>query len=346
MSVAPGLAPLGLSGPRVGRARLSLVAPCYNEVGNVGELYERVVAALGSQTDLEWEIIFIDNASTDGTLAAIRALIERDGRVRAIANARNYGPVRSIYHGMMQANGDAVVLVASDLQDPPELLPEFVRLWRSGAEVVLAVKESSEEPLPLFLLRSAYYRLVSTFSNVELTAHATGFGLYDAAVIRVLRTIPDTYPYFRGLVHDLGFSIQTVTYRQPLRRRGITKNNLLTLYDQGMLGVTNHAKVSLRLATMLGFVVAGLCLMVAMVYLTLKLLYWNDFPAIGQAPTVVGLFFIGAVQLFFIGLLGEYVLAIHTQVHRRPRVLERVRLNFPPGELDARTDTTMEGGQT
>jgi glycosyltransferase involved in cell wall biosynthesis len=307
---------------------VSVVVPCYNEVDNIPELHARLVRAFEGQA-VEWELIFIDNASTDGSQAVVKDLIARDRRVRLIANVRNFGPVRSPFHGLLQARGDAVILMAGDLQDPPELVPSFLDHWRGGARIVLAVKESSEESPLLYAIRTAYYRLISRLSQLELTRHATGFGLYDREVMDTLREIPDTYPYFRGLIHELGFSMAKVTFRQPQRRRGLTKNNFYTLYDQGMLGITNHSKVPLRIATMVGFVVGACSLLVAFGYLVAKLLLWNKFPNIGQAPTVIGLFFFSSVQLFFIGLLGEYVLAIHTQVHRRPRVVERERVNFP-----------------
>ncbi|MEB3221131.1 MAG: glycosyltransferase family 2 protein [Candidatus Sericytochromatia bacterium] len=322
--------------------RVSVVVPCFNEVDNVGELHARIAGVLEGQ-GVEWELIFIDNASTDGTREAIVALIARDPRVRLIVNVRNFGPVRSPYHGLLQASGEAVILMAADMQDPPELLPSFLARWREGARIVLAVKESSEESPVLYAIRTAYYRLISRLSQLDITRHATGFGLYDRVVMDALREIPDTYPYFRGLIHELGFPMARVTFRQPQRRRGLTKNNFYTLYDQGMLGITNHSKVPLRIATMVGFLVGACSLVVAFGYLVAKLLLWGQFPNIGQAPTVIGLFFFSSVQLFFIGLLGEYVLAIHTQVHRRPRVVELERVNFP--EINAVVEPPADGAR-
>lgn len=309
------------------RRKISVVAGCYNEEGNIGELYNQLSTVAAELGAYSWEFIFIDNASTDGTVGILRRLAERDERVKVIVNARNFGAVRSGYHALMQAQGDAVVAMASDLQDPPQLIKEFVAKWEEGFRVVLAVKTHSQEAKLFYLMRTAYYSTVKRMADIELTPHSTGFGLYDRAVVDVLRKMDDPYPYFRGMISDIGFESAKVPFTQPQRKRGITKNNFYTLYDLAMLGLTSHSKVPLRLATMLGFAMSLLSLLVALAYLVYKLIFWYSFP-VGLAPMIIGLFLFSSVQLFFIGILGEYIGAIHTQVLHRPLVVERERINF------------------
>jgi len=309
--------------------RLSIVSPCYNEEENVEELYRRVQQVMAGLPTYDYEILFIDNCSTDGTVAILRRLAAADRRVKLILNTRNFGHIRSPFHGLLQAHGDAVISIASDLQDPPELIPQFVRQWEQGYKVVMGVKTQSQENAIFYALRTLYYRTLRRLSEVELVEHFTGFGLYDRQVVDLLRRIDDPYPYFRGLVADLGFESAKIAYLQPARKRGITKNNFYTLYDMAMLGLTNHSKVPLRLATMIGFFCAFVSFLVGLVYFVYKLLHWDSF-SVGLAPVVVGLFFFGSVQLFFLGIIGEYVGSIHTQVLKRPLVVERERINFDP----------------
>ncbi|HEX8170040.1 MAG TPA: glycosyltransferase family 2 protein [Thermoanaerobaculia bacterium] len=313
---------------------LSVVSGCYNEEDNVEELYVRVRDAIASIGDCTYEHIFIDNASTDRTLERLRALAAADRNVKVIVNTRNFGHIRSPYHALLQARGDAVIGMASDLQDPPELIPQFVERWRSGSKIVMAVKPSSDENWLMARLRRSYYHFLARIANVKLVKNFTGFGLYDRDVIAALRRIDDPYPYFRGLVADLGFEASTIEFRQPKRKHGITHNNFFTLYDLAMLGMTSYSKVPLRLATMLGFVMSLSSFLVAMGYLVMKLLFWYRF-TFGQAPLLIGIFFLGSVQLFFIGVIGEYVGAIHTQVQRRPLVIEKERINFDDEEVEA-----------
>lgn len=305
---------------------ISIVTPCYNEEENIDELYQRVAAVMAT-LPYEYEHICIDNASTDGTVKRIKELAAQDKRVKLIVNARNFGHIKSPYYGMLQSTGDACVLIASDLQDPPEMIVEFVKKWEEGYKTVLAVKPESEESSLMFFLRKSYYRLISKISDVPLVQNATGAGLFDRAVIDILRKIDDPYPYFRGLLCEIGFSVATVPFKQPRRQRGITKNNFYTLYDIGMLGITNHSKVPLRLMAMSGFLLSFLSLLVAFMFFVAKLLFWDSFQ-LGTAPILIGIFFFGAIQAFFIGVLGEYIGSIHTQVRKMPLVVELERVNF------------------
>ena len=308
------------------RRLISIVTPCYNEEDNIDELYQRVVAVMAEQP-YDYEHICIDNCSTDETVKKIKNLAMGDKRLKLIVNARNFGHIRSPYHGMLQSSGDACVLIASDLQDPPEMIAEFIKKWEQGYKTVLAVKPESEESSIMFLLRKTYYRVITRISEVPLIQNATGAGLFDRAVIDILRTIHDPYPYFRGLLCEIGFPIATVPFKQPRRQRGITKNNFYTLYDLAMLGITNHSKIPLRLMAMSGFILSFLSLLVAIVFLVAKLLYWDSFQ-LGTAPMLIGIFFFGALQAFFIGVLGEYIGSIHTQVRNMPLVVEVERFNF------------------
>jgi polyisoprenyl-phosphate glycosyltransferase len=306
---------------------ITILTPCYNEEGNVRPLYQRIRSAITGCGDITFEYLYIDNASTDGTVAELRKIASEDPSVKVIINNRNFGHVRSPYHGLLQAKGDAVVVMASDLQDPPELIPEFIRLWQQGNDVVVGQKVNSAESSLLFAGRRVYYRLLKRIADVDLLENVTGFGLYSRRVIEELRSLDEPYPYLRGLVSELGYTIASVPYQQPLRQIGLTKNNFYTLFDVALLGLTSHSKVMLRLATMLGFGMSALSFAVGVVYLVYKLVYWDRFP-VGVAPVVIGLFFFTSVQLFFIGIIGEYIGAIHTRVNRRPHVIERERINF------------------
>jgi glycosyltransferase involved in cell wall biosynthesis len=305
---------------------ISILTPCYNEEENVDELHDRIVKVMNT-LPYDYEHIFIDNRSTDATVECIRRLAATDPRVKLIANARNFGHIRSPYHGLLQARGDACIALASDLQDPPEIIPEFIKHWENGYKTILAVKPDSEESSLFFLIRKAYYRLVARISDTPLVNNATGAGMFDREVLEILRKIDDPYPYFRGLVCEIGLPIAVVPFKQPRRKRGITKNNFYTLFDMAMLGITNHSKVPLRLMTMCGFAISALSLLTALFFLIAKLVFWNFFQ-LGIAPILIGMFFLGGVQMLFIGLLGEYVGAIYTHVRKLPLVVEMERVNF------------------
>jgi polyisoprenyl-phosphate glycosyltransferase len=306
---------------------ITVVTPCYNEEDNVEEVWRQTRAVFKTIEGIDYRHLFIDNFSTDATPEILRRMAAEDPRVQVILNARNFGHIRSPYHGLLQAEGDAAILLVADLQDPPELMREFVHHWQQGAKLVVGVKPSADESGLMFAVRRAYYRFITRIADVKLIQNFTGFGLYDRRVLEVLRRIDDPYPYLRGLVSEVGFEPVKLPYNQPLRKRGITKNNFYSLYDMAMLGITSHSRVPLRIATIAGFFLSGLSLTISIIYLLLKLVFWNTFAA-GTAPILFGLFFFTSVQLFFIGLLGEYVGAILTQVMKRPLVVERERINI------------------
>ncbi|MDP2795498.1 MAG: glycosyltransferase family 2 protein [Sulfurisoma sp.] len=306
---------------------ISVVTGCFNEEENVEELYRRIRAQFEQLPGYQYEHIFIDNASTDRTVEIVKALAVSDPRVKLIVNARNFGHIRSPLHGVLQANGDAIIAMASDLQDPPELIPEFIARWEAGYRVVAGVKPTSKDTFVLALARRLYYQTLGRISDIKLIPNFTGFGLYDRSVIEIIRKIDDPYPYFRGLIAELGFEYAAIPFEQPRRVRGVTKNNFYALYDMAMLGITSHSKLPVRLATMAGFALSILSLLVSLTYLVLKLAFWDLF-TLGTAPILISLFFFASVQLFFIGIIGEYVAAIHTQVMKRPLVIEKERVNF------------------
>jgi glycosyltransferase involved in cell wall biosynthesis len=309
------------------KKRITIVSPCYNEEGNITDLYEQLLSVVEKHAQYDWDYLFIDNASTDDTQKILRDLAKRDPKVRCIFNARNFGHMRSPYYAILQTSSDATILMASDLQDPPALISQFIEKWEAGSKVVMAVKSESEESWAMFAIRSAYYAFINRLSNIELIKNATGFGLYDKCIVEVMKRIPEYYPYFRGIVSEIGYQITTVHFRQPTRRRGITKNNFYTLYDIAMTGVTSHSRVPLRVATIGGFVMSALGLLLAFGYFLAKLIFWYQFP-MGMSPVLIGFFFFASVQLFFIGVIGEYIGSIYTQIQQRPLVIEKERINF------------------
>jgi polyisoprenyl-phosphate glycosyltransferase len=317
---------------------ISVITACFNEELNVEEVYRRVRAAIAS-LGYRYEHIFIDNSSTDGTLAVLKRMAAHDPNVKVIANARNFGHLRSPMHAFHQACGEAVISIVADLQDPPEMIVDMLREWENGYYMVLGIKRSSEENPLMFRLRKRYYRLVNQLSSLETFENFTGFGLYDRRVVDLVKSFEDPYPYFRGMIAEIGLPHKKLYYDQPVRKRGITKNNFYSLYDLGMLGIINHSKVPLRLMVFAGFAGALASFLSGMGYFLYKLLFWNRF-SVGVAPLVIGLFFLGSIQLVFMGILGEYVGAIHTQVQRRPYVVELERMNFEfPPRL---AESTME----
>jgi glycosyltransferase involved in cell wall biosynthesis len=306
---------------------ISIISGCYNEEGNLQEFHDRIVAVLAKLPQYAYEIIIADNCSTDNSRAVIRQIAAQDKQFKAIFNANNFGHIRSPYNALLQASGDAVVILCSDLQEPPELIETFIQKWEEGYRVVCGVKPKSKENPLMFLVRRIYYRLLASCSEIHQIQNFTGFGLYDRKVIEALRKYHEPYPYFRGLISEIGFKRAEVPFVQAARKHGKTKNNFITLYDMAMTGFVNHTKLPLRLAAFLGFVVAGLSLVAAIVYFIYKLLFWNQFN-VGLAPLVIGVFFFSSVQLIFIGIIGEYIGAIWTQVKNKPLVIEEERINF------------------
>jgi len=306
---------------------ISIVTPCFNEEENVDELYRRVKASVSNIDKYAFEFIFIDNHSEDNTVAKLKTLAANDPTVKIIVNTRNFGHIRSPYYGILQSQGVATIYLASDLQDPPEMIPEFIRYWEEGYKLVMATKPHSQGSAWIHSLRQSYYRFLDGISDISVVSDSTGFGLYDKEVLDHLRTIDDPYPFLRGLICELGYEIKTIPFTQPRRLRGISKNNFYTLYDIAMLGIVSHSKVPIRIMAFAGLALGAISLLVAMVFLGLKLLYWDSFP-MGIAPAVIGLFFLFGIQLMFIGVLGEYIGTIHTYVQRRPIVVEKERVNF------------------
>jgi glycosyltransferase involved in cell wall biosynthesis len=309
------------------RKMISIITPCYNEEENVQKLYEAIRAEFDRLIQFDYEHIFIDNNSQDRTVEIIKALALNDPKVKLIVNSRNFGHIRSPYHGLLQGTGDAVMLVVADLQDPPELLPQFIEKWEQGHEIVIGIKAQSLETPLMFLIRKTYYNLINRLSEIELAKNYTGFGLYDKKIINILKELNDPYPYFRGIILELGFNVARINYVQPARKRGITKNNFYTLYDIAMLGICNHSKIPLRFATFLGFFFSVISFLVALGYVIAKLFFWEQF-ALGIAPIVIGIFFISSIQLFLLGIVGEYIGWIFTRVSNRKLVHEKERVNF------------------
>jgi glycosyltransferase involved in cell wall biosynthesis len=306
---------------------ISIVTPCYNEEANIESLHLQIAEAMANTKGYEFEHIYIDNASTDQTLPILRKMAAKDHQIKVIVNTRNFGHIRSPYYGLLQAHGEAVICMASDLQDPPYLIPQFIKKWEEGYKIVLGVKTKSEESKIMYFLRKTYYKILASLSDIELVENFTGFGCYDQQVLEVLRQMNDPYPYFRGLIADIGFPSAKIEFIQPKRKRGITKNNFYTLYDMAMLGLTNNTKIPLRFATLLGFTTSTISFIVGLFYLIYKFLNWQNF-TLGLAPLIVGIFFFGSIQLLFLGIVGEYIGAIYTQVLKRPLVIEKERINF------------------
>ena len=306
---------------------IAIVTPCYNEEDNIKECHRVIKEFFASIDSYNYEHIFIDNASTDNTYPILKEIAAEDKNVKLILNSRNFGHIKSPYYGLIQSDADATVLFVADLQDPIDMIPKFIEAWESGYKSVVGVKRTSEESSIMFNIRKFYYKTVNSLSEIQLIDNFTGFGLYDKEVINILKEIKDPYPYFRGMIAEIGLKIKTIQYDQPVRVRGITKNNFYTLYDIGMLGIISHSKVPLRLATMAGFLLSILSLLVAFIYLVAKLIFWNTFD-MGVAPIVIGLFFFASVQLFFIGIIGEYLGFVYTKVQNRPLVVEEERVNF------------------
>jgi len=312
--------------------KISILIPCYNEEENVVPLCGEVVKILeGELSAYDYEIVFIDNNSADNTRPLLRGLCAGNKRVKAIFNAKNFGQSNSPYHGLCQTSGDCAILLCADFQDPVEYIPKLVKEWEAGYKIISCIKNKSRENKLMRFLRTCYYKAIVRMSDVEQIEHFTGFGLYDRSFIDIMGNLRDPTPFLRGIVAELGFKRKEIIYEQQKRRAGKTKNNWYTLYDLAMLSFTSYTKAGLRIATILGFIMGGVTFLISVVYFIFKLLYWDDF-TMGMAPIVIGVFFLGSMQLFFIGFIGEYIMAINTRIRlmNHPLVIEEERINFDP----------------
>lgn len=300
---------------------------CYNEEENVNELYRRLNDALNLMPQYDYKLLFIDNSSEDKTVEKLTELAKQDSRITIIVNNRNFGHIRSPYWGLLQSQGDATICMASDLQDPPELIHSFIEEWEKGWKIVLATKPTSQTNFLVHFLRKKYYEILDKISTVKIIKNTTGFGIYDRVVIQHIQQVNDPYPYIRGLVSELGFPIKTIDFKQPKRFAGISSNNIYSLYDMALLGIVNHSVVPIRFATFFGFICSIISFLIAIYYLVMKILNWNTFP-LGVAPLVIGMFFFFSIQLIFLGILGEYVISIQRSVRKLPVVTEKERIHF------------------
>lgn len=308
--------------------KISIVIPTYNEIDNIALLVSELTEILEKElSNYNYEIIVIDNYSTDGTRDEIRKLCALNKNVKGILNAKNFGQLNSPFYGITQITGDAVILMCADFQDPPRMILNFVKEWENGYKIVIGIKNKSKESKFMYLARTMYYKMIDKMADIKHIEHFTGFGLYDQKFIDVLRRLDDPTPYLRGIVAELGFTRKEIPYEQQQRKFGKTKNNFFSLYDVGMLGITSYTKIILRLATFIGFFVGVISFFLSIIYLILKLIYWDSYPA-GTAPILIGMFLLGSLQLFFIGILGEYIMNINTKVLKRPLVVEEERINF------------------
>jgi len=307
---------------------INVVVPTYNEEENVTPLSEAIIKVISEKLpEYDYEIIFIDNYSQDNTRTVISGLCAGNKKIKAIFNAKNFGQIRSPFYGLIQSTGDCNILMCADFQDPPELIYDFVKGWENGSKIVIGIKSKSHENKLMYFFRSCYYGIIKKIAEVEQIAQFTGFGLYDKSFIDVLKKLEDPNPYMRGIIAELGFERAEVKYTQPKRLHGKSKNDFFSLYDYAMVGITSYSKALMRMATFVGFFLAGASIIAAIVYLILKFVYWNRFAA-GMTPLIIGVFFMGAIQIFFIGILGEYILSINTRVMKRPLVVEEKRINF------------------
>ena len=308
--------------------KISIVGGCYNEAENLPELYDRCIAVLKKFPEYDYEFVIEDNLSTDNTREVLRSLAGRDRKFKVIFNANNFGHIRSPHNAILNSSGDAVVWMCTELQEPPEVIAEFIRKWQEGNKVVVGVRSGTKAGFLMEFLRKFYYNLLQKSAMGQtIISRFTGFGLYDRCFIEALRQFHEPYPYFRGLVSEIGFRRAEVPFVQDKRKHGVTKNNWLTLYDMAMTGFVNHTKLPLRLAVLAGVVVGVISFLVAIGYFVAKLVWWNTF-SLGVAPLVIGMFFLSAIQMLFIGVIGEYVGAVWTQVKNRPLVVEEERINF------------------
>ena len=313
--------------------KISILVPCYNEEENVEPISQSIIKELEKLDNYDYELVFIDNCSTDNTRKIIKELCDKNNKIKAILNAKNFGQFNSPYYGLLQTTGDCTILMCADFQDPVEMIPQFVKEWENGYKIVIGIKNKSKENKIMYFLRSCYYKIIKKMSTTEQIEHFTGFGLYDRKFINVLKQLDDPTPFLRGIVAELGFKRKEIPYEQAKRKAGKTHNNFYSLYDAAMLSFTSYTKVGLRLATLIGTIISIISFIIGIIYLILKLIYWERFAA-GTIPILIGMCFLGAIQLFFIGFLGEYILSMNSRIMKRPLVIEEERVNFEEFKKD------------
>lgn len=319
---------------------ITILTPCYNEEENVEELYHRIRKIMLKLGRYQYEHLFIDNHSADKTVAILKRIAARDHNVKIIVNSRNFGQVRSPMYGWLLARGDALISLAADFQDPPELIPEMIEKWEQGYSMVLCVKTRSQESALMYWLRTKYYHLIQRISDVPTFPHFTGFGLYDRRVVDLVVSFKDPNPYARGIIAEIGLPHYELSFKQPPRKGGVSSQTFYRLYDIAMLGITNMSKVPLRIVTFAGFVSATISILAGLVYFVYKLLFWNSF-SVGLSPLIIGLFFFGSVQMVSLGIIGEYVGAIYTHIQNRPYAIEQERVNFEYPASEPLTDNAL-----
>lgn len=307
--------------------KISVLVPCYNEEENIEPISESIIKELENLENYDYELVFIDNCSTDATREIIKAICDKNEKIKAIFNAKNFGQFNSPYYGLLQTTGDCTISMCADFQDPVDMIPKFVKEWENGYKVVIGIKDKSKENKIMYFLRSCYYKIIKKMSTTEQIEHFTGFGLYDKSFIEVLRQLDDPTPFLRGIVAEFAFKRKDIPYEQQKRKAGKTHNNFYSLYDAAMLSFTSYTKVGLRLATIIGTIIAIISFIIGMIYLILKLIYWDRFAA-GTIPILIGMCFLGSIQLFFIGFLGEYIMSMNSRIMKRPLVIEEERVNF------------------
>jgi polyisoprenyl-phosphate glycosyltransferase len=306
---------------------ISVVTPCYNEEDNILDIYQTVKNIFNNIHKYQYEHIFIDNSSSDNSISLLKEIAHLDPNVKLIINSRNFGWIRSPFYGLLQASGDAIIYMAADFQDPPNLINKFIKKWEDGFKIVIGTKSESEESFFKFFIRRFYYKFADKISDLKLLKNFTGFGLYDKSVIQIMRQFNDPYPYLRGMISEVGFDVAEIEFKQPKRKKGLSSGTFFRLYDVAMLGITTHSKLPLRILSLVGFSLAFISLLISIIYIIAKLLFWSMFP-LGFAPILIGSFFFFSMQMFFVGLLGEYIASIHHQVLKRPLVIEKERINF------------------
>ncbi|HEY2566108.1 MAG TPA: glycosyltransferase family 2 protein [Candidatus Aquirickettsiella sp.] len=306
---------------------ISVVTPCYNEKDNIIDIYQTVKSIFNNINKYQYEHIFIDNSSSDNSISLLKEIAHVDPNVKLIINSRNFGWIRSPFYGLLQASGAAIIYMAADFQDPPNLIHKFIKKWEDGFKIVIGTKSQSEESFFKFFIRSFYYKFADKISDLKLLKNFTGFGLYDKSVIQIMRQFNDPYPYLRGMISEIGFDVAEIEFKQPKRKKGLSSGTFFRLYDVAMLGITTHSKLPLRILSLVGFSLAFISLLISIIYIIAKLLFWSMFP-LGFAPILIGSFFFFSMQMFFVGLLGEYIASIHHQVLKRPLVIEKERINF------------------